>query len=75
MCVYSLQNAVRRIYKESGVYRSGLTIHSLRHKYVETFRKKGFDYSVIQALLGHESLETTAKYLHVTKDDLKNAVY
>jgi len=40
----------------------------------ETLRKQGFDFSVIQALLGHKSLETTAKYLHVTKDDLKRAV-
>ena len=74
ICSNSLQNAVRRAYMESGVYRSGLTLHSLRHTYAETLRKQGFDYSVIQALLGHKSLETTAKYLHVTKDDLKKAV-
>jgi len=74
ICSNSLQNAIRRLYKESGVYRPGLTVHSLRHTYAETLRKQGFDFSVIQALLGHRSLDTTAKYLHVTKDDLKNAV-
>jgi site-specific recombinase XerD len=74
LCSNSLQNAIRRLYSESGLYRSGLTIHSLRHTYAETLRKQGFDFSVIQALLGHKSLETTAKYLHVTKDDLKKAV-
>ncbi len=73
ICSNSLHNAIRLVYTESGVYRPGLTIHSLRHTYAETLRKEGFDFSVIQALLGHKSLETTAKYLHVTKDDLKKA--
>jgi len=66
-------NAVRRVYKDSGVYRQGLTIHSLRHTYADTLRKKGYDFSVIQELLGHKSLDTTVKYLHVTKEDLKKA--
>ncbi len=74
ICSNSIQNAIRRAYKESGVYRPGLVIHSLRHTYAEALRKKGFDYSVIQALLGHKSLETNAKYLHVTKEDLKKAI-
>ncbi len=73
ICSNSLQNVARRLYFESGVYRAGLTLHSLRHTYAETLRKKGTDLSTIQKLLGHKSLETTAGYLHVTKDDLKNA--
>ncbi len=74
ICSNSLQNAIRKAYKGSGVYRQGLTIHSLRHTYAETLRNQGTDFSVIQALLGHKSLETTAKYLHVTKNDLKKAI-
>ncbi len=45
-----------------------------RHTYAETLRKQGVDLPTIQTLLGHKSLETTAKYLHVTKEDLRNAV-
>ncbi|MFO7929677.1 MAG: tyrosine-type recombinase/integrase [Candidatus Humimicrobiaceae bacterium] len=44
-----------------------------RHTYAEVLRKKGIDLATIQKLLGHKSLETTSGYLHVTKDDLKNA--
>ena len=36
----SLHNTVSRIFKESGIYRKGLTIHSLRHTYAERLRKK-----------------------------------
>jgi len=74
ICSNTLQEAIRRMYKESGIYRSGLTIHSLRHTYAESLRKNSIDLPTIQALLGHKSLEATAKYLHVTKDDLKKAV-
>ncbi len=71
ICSNSLQKAIRRAYKESGVYRPGLTLHSLRHTYAESLRKQGYDFSIIQALLGHKSLETTAKYIHVTREDWK----
>ena len=45
-----------------------------RHTYAESLRKNNIDLPTVQTLLGHKSLETTAKYLHVTKDDLKKAV-
>jgi len=44
------------------------------HTYAESLRKNNIDLPTVQTLLGHKSLETTAKYLHVTKDDLKKAV-
>jgi integrase/recombinase XerC len=70
----SLHNIISRIFKESGIYRQGLTVHSLRHTYAENLRVKGTDLKVIQVLLGHESLETTDRYLHISSNDLKNAV-
>lgn len=70
----SLQNIVKRIYKESGVYKKGLNIHSLRHTYAERQRKKGTDVATISTLLGHSRLDTTMAYFHVNKDDLLRAV-
>jgi site-specific recombinase XerD len=67
------QRIVQRIYKESEVYRNGLTIHSLRHTYAENLRKKKVDLKVIKTLLGHSSLATTDRYLHVSSEDLKEA--
>lgn len=68
-----LQRIVQRIYQESEVFRDGLTIHSMRHTYAENLRKKGIDLKVIQTLMGHSSLATTDRYLHVSPDDLKEA--
>ena len=69
-----MQRIVRRMYVESGTYRSGLTTHSLRHTFASSLRKKGVDLKIIKTLLGHSSLATTDRYLHVSAGDLKKAV-
>ena len=69
----SLHNTIQRMYRESGIYRDGLCVHSLRHTYAENLRKNKVDLHTIKALLGHNSLDTTNRYLHVSKEDLKEA--
>lgn len=70
----SLQNILKRIYKESGVYKKGLNIHSLRHTYAERLRKNKTDVATISTLLGHSRLDTTMAYFHVNRQDLISAV-
>ena len=40
--------------------------HSLRHGFATYLAEKGASASAIQKLLGHESLQTTSKYLHAS---------
>jgi integrase/recombinase XerD len=65
----SLQEVLQAAKKKAGIIRAG-SIHSLRHSFATHLVDRGTDISMIQKLLGHNSIKTTLRYLHTSNKDL-----
>lgn len=58
------------------VIKTGITKkvypHLLRDCYASHLLESGYDISIIQEILGHEKLETTRKYIHISGINISN---
>ena len=68
------QNIYLRAVAAAGVRRKK-GLHTLRHSYATHLLEGGAEITAVQRLLGHTSLTTTARYLHVTAGRLGHVVH
>jgi len=68
----SVQGALIRAVKKTGITKK-LSVHTLRHSYATHLLEQGVNIRVIQRYMGHKSLETTMRYLHLTRKGQEDA--
>lgn len=69
--VRGIETTLDKIVKEAS-FKFSISPHVLRHTFATHLLDNGADLNSVKELLGHESLNTTAIYTHVSNDHLRN---
>ena len=68
----SIQKVCHKVVMAAGV-KKRVSMHTLRHTFATHHLEAGTDLRTLQMLMGHTSLKTTSRYLHISTDQLRSA--
>lgn len=73
LAIESAQKIFHNAKIKAGVKR-GRGIHTLRHCFATHLMEQGTRTHVLQKMLGHKSIKTTARYIHISNDAISKVI-
>ena len=58
----------------SSLFKNSFLPHDLRRSYATNLLRKGVDIKTISELLGHNNINTTSKYIHLTENEIMKKI-
>ena len=74
LSVRSIQHLVQKALIQLGLDSKNYTVHTIRHSFATHLVDNGTDLHTIKELMGHTSLQTTMRYLHLTTKRIEGIV-
>ena len=65
-----IRNIIDKKIRKAGI-KTKISPHTLRHTFATDMLEQGADLVTVKELLGHESLNTTSIYTHITNEQIK----
>lgn len=62
----SIQHLVQKALAQAGLSSKNYTVHTIRHSFATHLVDHGTDLHTVKELLGHSTLQTTMRYMHLT---------
>ena len=69
-----VQQIVEECLRSCGLDNRGLSVHKLRHTAATLMYQNGVDVRVLKEILGHENLNTTQIYTHISNEQMETAM-
>lgn len=72
--VRTIQHLVQKNLAQVGLENKHYTVHTIRHSFATHLVDNGTDLHTVKELLGHSTLHTTMRYMHLTTARIKGVV-
>jgi integrase/recombinase XerD len=70
----SIQHLVQNALAQAGLNSKNYTVHTIRHSFATHLVDNGTDLHTVKELLGHGSLQTTMRYMHLTTTRIQGII-